>query len=258
MSEQPSEKAERAKELNRQGLEALRNRDWSEAEDLFSAALAIDVNYGPAHNNLGQIYLQRHQLYLAAWEFEFAANLMPARNESHVNLGLVYETAGQLENALDHYQIAHQIQPTDPQALGNLARVSVKLDRDPARVHWLLNELIMHDNRRHWVHWAKDLLATRYRMPVQLAAAETPGPTAEDVYPETPEGIPDTDELPVPVPAGEPGSLMLEATPLELSQSREGGLRSTLHFPSDLPRIPNMTDSADLPAVIPASFSTTQ
>ena len=91
--------AEKAKKLNGEGLKKMKAGELDEAESLFRDALAADVNYGPAHNNLGQIYLSRHQLYLAAWEFEFAASLMYDRAGSLVELGLVYETANRLELA---------------------------------------------------------------------------------------------------------------------------------------------------------------
>ena len=157
VSERSQEKATKAKQLNTQGLEALERSDLSKAEKLFGDALAVDVNYGPAHNNLGQVFLRQNKLYLAAWEFEFASQLLPERTESLINLGLVYETAGQLEIAQEHYEMAHARKPRDPEALANLARVTIKLDGDPDEIHWLLTELVMHDSRRQWSDWAKDL-----------------------------------------------------------------------------------------------------
>lgn len=160
----PVARAEQAKKLNTEALKAVAKGNWEKAESLFQQALESDVNYAPAHNNLGQIYLRRHQLYLAAWEFEFATNLMPDRVEPYINLGLVYETAGQNDKAAEIYTKALDIAPDDRNAIACSARVAVKQNEDPGRIHWLLNQIVMHDNRADWLKWAKELLATRYRL----------------------------------------------------------------------------------------------
>lgn len=154
---------ERARHLNKRGLHAFETGHLIKAEQLFREALDEDVNYGPAHNNLGQVYLARHQLYLAAWEFEYAANLMPDLVEPIINTGLAYETGERLERAADVYQEAYARQPSHPVAIASLVRCKVKLDSDPFEIAFLLDELIMHDGRRDWVEWAKELRATKYR-----------------------------------------------------------------------------------------------
>lgn len=133
------------------------------AEKLFQEALEEDVSFGPAHNNLGLLYLSRHQLYLAAWEFEYAANLMPDLVEPIVNQGLAYETAEQIDRAIEFYRRAHMQNPHHTIALASLTRALVKQDGDPGEIGYLLDELIMHDTRQEWVTWAKELRATRYR-----------------------------------------------------------------------------------------------
>ncbi len=159
----PVAQAEQAKKLNSDAMKAARKGDWEKAEQLLKEALESEVNYAPAHNNLGQIYLRRHQLYLAAWEFEFAINLMPDRVEPYINLGLVYETAGQLDKAAQAYESALERAPDSRDALSCCARVAVKQDHDPGRATWLLEQVVMHDDRADWLGWAKELLATRYR-----------------------------------------------------------------------------------------------
>ncbi len=161
----------KAQKLNERGKVALQANELDKAEKLFGEALKIDVNYGSAHNNLGQVYLARKQLYLAAWEFEFARNLMPDRPEVELNLGLVYETANRLRQAESHYQTVLESDPQNPQALASLARVSVKLDEDPVRINEILNEVVMSNVSPEWVCWARDLLATKYALGVGPAAA---------------------------------------------------------------------------------------
>ncbi len=249
--DRPQKKADEAKKANTKGLAAMRDGKLDVAEKHFGDALAADVNYGPAHNNLGQVYLKRHQLYLAAWEFQFATSLMPERGESLSNLGLVYETAGQLEKSLEFYEAAHEIDPHDRDALGNLARVSVKLDADPRRIAWLLNEIIMHDDRCDWTDWAKTLLATRFRAANGLVGVSESLPldsrtsSERPVVPRIDGGLGPSEELPLPVPAPVPpeSGPLSEAAPLELS-------KKGTHFPSrafadDLPMVPQAVFQAN-------------
>lgn len=165
MLQTPIENAEKAKQLNTKALADMRKGDLEKSEKLLKAALVADVNYAPAHNNLGQIYLQRHQLYLAAWEFEFATSLMPEKAEPYLNLGLVYETAGQLHTAKEYYLQAQAISPQDPQVIGCLARIFVKLDDDPIQTAYYLQQVVMHQDNNHWSKWARELLETKYRAP---------------------------------------------------------------------------------------------
>lgn len=161
-----------ARELNNKGLQAFRRGHLDAAEKHLRQALSLDTNFGPAHNNLGQVYLARNQLYLAAWEFELAANLMPQRVEPLVNLGLVYELAVQMERAEQYYREALQVAPTHADALGSLARLLVKQQGDPIEIHQRLKELVFVDDRPQWHNWAQRLLATTYREDgfVELAA----------------------------------------------------------------------------------------
>lgn len=244
--QEPQQKADRAKELNAEGLAALERNQLDEAEQLFSDALAADVNYGPAHNNLGQVLLARKQLYTAAWEFEFASKLMPERSEAITNLGLVYETAGQLDNAALHFESAYALAPGQADTIGNLSRVLIKLEGDPARIHWLLNELILHDTRREWVNWAQDLLNTRY-----LAAGDSSRFMAEPVNPKPTESLQPTqplDFLPSPPPRpSDPESTVLESIPLQLGQLVQPDFPV---FPSDVPQLPPARTQ-----ISPASFA---
>ncbi len=80
--------------LNKKALKFLDEADLERAEEHLQQSLVADVNYGPAHNNLGQVYFQQERYYLAAWEFEYAARLLPENPEPVNNLGLVYDTVG--------------------------------------------------------------------------------------------------------------------------------------------------------------------
>ena len=62
--------------------------DSDSAVTLLREALAADIFHGPAHNNLGVIFLERGELYEAAHEFEWARKLMPGHPDPRINLAL--------------------------------------------------------------------------------------------------------------------------------------------------------------------------
>lgn len=130
------------------------------AEKVLQEALIADVRYGPAHNTLGTLYLKQRKLYLAAWEFEYAAGLMPERPEPMNNLGLVYEEAGRLGRAIAAYEEAYEIDPMGAEYIGNLARASLKQGVPVEDVRYLLRELRLYDTRPGWIAWAEDLMGT--------------------------------------------------------------------------------------------------
>lgn len=278
----PQEQAESAKSLNAQGLSSMSEGEPDEAVRLFKEALAADVNYGPAHNNLGQLYLARKQLYLAAWEFEFASKLMPDRSEPYLNLGLVFEMAGRDENAQSQYEMALELQPDNVDVLTALARLLVKQDADPAQIHWLLNEIVMRDSRPEWRRWAQDLLGTRYfgefldpvsRSEQSIRQSASGGPEAIPFVPEMDLPI---GSLPLPAPSGTPVPLdaplqsspsdtpppntgVMPSLPLDLSFAPPVRIQpasmtpvqsSGFEFPSDIP----VVDRNAL-QTMPASFS---
>ena len=90
------------------------------------SALEADVTFGPAHNNLGRVYYHQGQLYLDAWEFQYAIKLMPYQPEPKSNLGLVLEAANKLDEAIKNYDEAMNLEPENPQFLGNDARARAR------------------------------------------------------------------------------------------------------------------------------------
>ena len=69
-------------------------------------ALTRDLFYGPAHNNLGVVFLNQDKLYEAANEFEWARKLMPGQPDPHVNLAITMERAVRNEDAYKSYEAA--------------------------------------------------------------------------------------------------------------------------------------------------------
>ncbi len=151
---------ETARAENTKAVELITAGKYQEAEAILRRALEADVTFGPAHNNLGKVYFHRGEMYLAAWEFQYAANLMRDQPEPRNNLGLVFESVGKFDDAVTWYDAALREGPDNPQYLGNAARARIaRGDRD-AVVRELLEKLVMRDTRTDWVEWARESLAT--------------------------------------------------------------------------------------------------
>jgi len=110
-----------AEKLSRQAAGSLDEGDLQKAEVLLRESLTADLFYGPAHNNLGVIFLMQDKLYEAAQEFEWAKKLLPAAPDPRVNLALVLERAGRSDDALLAWEGALRVAPGCTQASRGLA-----------------------------------------------------------------------------------------------------------------------------------------
>ncbi len=155
----PKRDPEAAAKLNEHGVTALAKGKFEKSEKLFKDALIKDVDYGPAHNNLGRLYFDQGKNYLAAWEFEYATKVMPKRGEPYNNLGMVMERVGKMEHAIEAYETANLMCPNHPEIVGNLARVYWCHDKDNLRTRELMEQLVFVDCRPDWVAWAKEQIA---------------------------------------------------------------------------------------------------
>ncbi len=147
------EAAEATRDL--EGAEASYGEALAQAEQCFRAALDADIMYGPAHNNLGRVFYLQGRYYEAAWEFQYAAQLMPHRPIPRNNLGLVFEATGQLDKAEEHYALALAAEPDNPEFLGNLARARVRRGERSNELLDLLQEVVAKDDRPAWRSWAE-------------------------------------------------------------------------------------------------------
>lgn len=159
VAEAPGRDGATAEQHHARAARFIDEADWPGAEAALKAALAADVMYGPAHNNLGKVYYHQGKLYLAAWEFQYAAKLMPNQPEPKNNLGLVFEAAGKLDDAVTSYDEAMRLEPDNAQFIGNVARARLRRgDRDDT-VRDLLSELVLRETRPDWAAWARTRLA---------------------------------------------------------------------------------------------------
>jgi Flp pilus assembly protein TadD len=159
VSDEPQRNSELARKHHDEALKLIEAGELDKAEVSLKRALQADVTFGPAHNNLGKVYFHQKKLYLAAWEFQYAAKLMPHHPEPKNNLGLVLEASGQLDAAVENLQEALKLAPDHPELIGNLARIRLRRGDEGPEIRDLLQQVVVKDTRPEWVDWAKHKLA---------------------------------------------------------------------------------------------------
>lgn len=157
----------RASTLTREAVELLDRQPpptpetLTRAERLLREALTADLYHGPAHNNLGVVFLLRGQLYEAANEFEWARKLLPGNADPRMNLGMVLETAERTDDALAAYRSALEAEPEHVPAMQAMVRLQVRRDRTDERTNDLLKVISLRGESERWREWARTQLAQR-------------------------------------------------------------------------------------------------
>jgi len=154
-----SRNSAKAQRLTLAGVKAMNTGHVDYAFDKFMEAIAADESYGPAHNNLGLLHYDQGELYDAVLSFERATELMPGDPIVFYNLGLTLEAAGRVHEAMDLYWQAVEMDPTNPNFLGNLVRLRVRLGENSPEVVAQLQDLILIETRPDWRQWADRQLA---------------------------------------------------------------------------------------------------
>jgi tetratricopeptide (TPR) repeat protein len=129
--------------------------DPAQAEKLLRQALTADLYCGPAHNNLGAVYLAQGRLYEAAGEFEWARKLLPGHPDPRLNLALVLEKAGRMDEALDTYATALEVYPGHIPTIQAIARLQVRSGRTDERTTEFLDEIALRGETDEWRSWAQ-------------------------------------------------------------------------------------------------------
>lgn len=109
-----------------------RNRDWKDAERLWSKTLQTTPNSAVAHGNLGRAYLEQDRLEEAIYEFNAALKIRPRSYKAHYNLGFAYEKKGLLKEAIQQYEKTLNLKPGYSNAhfnLGNIYKQQGLLDK---------------------------------------------------------------------------------------------------------------------------------
>ena len=155
----PGRDTDLARRHNARAAQLLGQGQLDQAEKELHAALAADLFFGPAHNNLGTVYYRQEKFYLAAWEFQYASQLMTAKAQPRNNLGMVFEAVGKLDDAAKWYEAALAIEPESLDTTANLARVYTRQNRTDDRTRDLLHQIVLKDPRPTWIQWARQRLA---------------------------------------------------------------------------------------------------
>lgn len=148
----------KAESLNRAAAERLDTKP-AEAEAMLRDALAADLYHGPAHNNLGVLYLKQGKLYEAANEFEWARKLMPGHPDPRFNLALTLERAGRTDEALAMYDTALEVYGEHMPSMQAIARMQVKRGVKDGRTAELLSEIALRGETDRWREWARGRMA---------------------------------------------------------------------------------------------------
>ncbi|MEM0926971.1 MAG: hypothetical protein AAGJ83_13100, partial [Planctomycetota bacterium] len=239
------------------------------AEKHFRHAVDADFAYGPAHNNLGLLHYEQGNLFQAVLAFEHAHEFLPDDPATAYNLALALESGGRVVEARQLYELASQIDPVNPNYLGNLVRLRVRLGERDLDLKSQLEDLVLIETRPEWRKWADTQLALDFNDALDRGP-ETPD--LESSTAETRES--DRTELRTkiidltPVLPSAPEPLELPPPPPEEDSpdAQDGDDRVKSSIFELLPEGPNLTaptsDSAPLPAVEtvltlePASLST--
>ena len=129
--------------------------DADRAEELLREALAEDLFFGPAHNNLGVVFLERGELYEAASEFEWARKLMPGHPDPRLNLAITLDRAGQSDQALSAYTATLEVYPGHIGAIQGLARLAVLEGRSNPQLPAWLERIALEGESESWRSWAQ-------------------------------------------------------------------------------------------------------
>lgn len=144
----------KADELNTQAADLI-DSDPKQAEKLLREALTADLYHGPAHNNLGALFLKQGRLYEAAQEFEWAKRLMPGHPDPRLNLALTLEIAGRSNEAIDTYKTALEVYPDHIPTLEALTRIQVRTNKRDPQTLARLNTIALQGETQAWRDWAR-------------------------------------------------------------------------------------------------------
>ena len=145
----------RAQELNQKAADLI-HADPEKAERLLREALSYDLHFGPAHNNLGVLFLAKGNLYSASSEFEWARKLMPGHPDPRLNLAIALERGGQINDAILAYEAVLEIRPELDTAMIGLAATQLRHQRADERTAQLLGKIAKDGKDPAVRQWALD------------------------------------------------------------------------------------------------------
>jgi len=88
-----------------------RNIVWQDDFTLWSDVIEKSLNKARGYNNRGNIYLRKHQYYMAFEDYSRAIEINPNYIEAYNNMGVAYSQIGQYDMAINAYYKAVAINP---------------------------------------------------------------------------------------------------------------------------------------------------
>jgi tetratricopeptide (TPR) repeat protein len=104
--------------------EAIGQRDWEKAKQVYLMALGLRSDLPDVHYGLATVYFQLRELTSAAHHFKEVTRLDPLRAAAHINLGAVYNLLGQLDDAVVALRRGIQLDPQRVEGYYNLGLVN--------------------------------------------------------------------------------------------------------------------------------------
>jgi len=144
----------KAEKLAREGADLVKSQP-DQAEALLREALTADLFCGPAHNNLGVLFLREGNLYEAAHEFEWARKLMPGTPIPRTNLALTLERAGHFKEALAAYDSALEVAPEHVPSMQGSARLRARMGDSSGRLREMARLIALRGETTEWREWAR-------------------------------------------------------------------------------------------------------
>ena len=161
----PAEAAARspllAERLTQEAVAAIDRGDEARGEELLREALTADLYHGPAHNNLGVLYLSQGKLYEAASEFEWAKKLLPGHPDPRLNLAMTLDRAGQIDEALTEYRSALEVWPGHMPSIQAYAKCQIKHAVPQEDLPELLDRIALAGETEEWQLWGRLQAAKR-------------------------------------------------------------------------------------------------
>jgi tetratricopeptide (TPR) repeat protein len=119
---------------NEKGVALTVQKEFTEAEEAFRRALALDPQYSAAHANLGFILASQGDYRAAETAHLTAVDLLPGYAPYHFNLGHLYSLLNRTDEAIISLNQAIELDPGNVQAMNELGNVHIRLDEwDKAR-----------------------------------------------------------------------------------------------------------------------------
>jgi Flp pilus assembly protein TadD len=92
----------------------------------YQTALQIKPDYVEAHDNLGNVLLQKGRVDEAITQYQTALQIKPDNAKAHNNLGNALVKKGRVDEAITQYQTALRIKPDYAEAHNNLGNALVE------------------------------------------------------------------------------------------------------------------------------------